>query len=60
MADNLTDAARAVRAEVWHQHGTHRLDRARADWPELHRLLDEMIDVLNIDDPPRELPPPES
>jgi hypothetical protein len=56
MAD-LTEAARAVRAEVWHLTGTVRLDRSREACPELHRLLDDMIEVLDTDDPPRELPP---
>ena len=51
MAD-LTDAAKAVRAEVWHLIGTHRLEQSRAACPELHRLLDDMVAVLDVDDPP--------
>lgn len=48
----LCEAAKRMRSEVWHLDGTQRLEQSRAACPELHRLIDEMVAVLDVDDPP--------
>lgn len=49
MAD-VVDAAKAVRAEVWHMTGTRRLAQAREAVPELLRLVDELVAALDAED----------
>jgi hypothetical protein len=45
-----------IRAEVWHLDGTHRLARYRQEWPDFWEAVDDMVALLDEDDPPRPLP----
>jgi hypothetical protein len=41
-----------MRAEVRHREGTTRLAEYRRDWPDLFEAVDEMVQLLDEDDPP--------
>jgi hypothetical protein len=55
-ADLYTDVARMVRAEVWHRDSTEMYRRHRHDWPDLWLAIDDLVTLLDGEDPPAALP----
>jgi hypothetical protein len=55
-ADLYANVARRVRAEVWHRDTTERYRQQRHDWPDLWLAIDDLITLLDEEDPPAELP----